>query len=239
MEKDRCPTEEYLCAYVEGSLSPEERAELEEHLTVCNRCMKIVSEMVHDARLLEGTNLEKAEKRVEEEVKELVDQKKKPAPVRAPGFWKRVKSIFGKTPQLVFTYRFATGVFILFVIATASVFLFEKLKTPHIPPRSMVRGKREGEKLRLLEPTGQIPFKEEIEFRWVPVENVDFYEVSLMDMETGKILLRDSTLIPRLIKKIKEIKLNSDRKYFWMLEAHLKDGRTITSNPVEFTLRGQ
>jgi hypothetical protein len=231
------PNEDLLCAYAEGTLEPKARADVERHLAHCEGCLEIVAGLVREARLLETPELVAAPKELEERVKGLVYGPRTSEPTTTSTLWGELKRLLLRTfPRYAFTYKFATAALSLLVVVFLSYTLVNRTSAPGRSEISGVRGLSQMEVSNLLTPKGEVTTGDELTFRWNTRDDADFYEIAVMDFETGESILRDSSVLPEISVETREIGLRPGTTYYWMVLYHLRDGRVLESGPQNFTL---
>lgn len=84
---------------------------------------------------------------------------------------------------------------------------------------------------------GQSVARDSLEFRWQPVSDAIFYEVRLMS-PNGDVVFSARTEEVR-IKPGPDVSLVPETKYFAVVTAHLREGKTTKSSVVGFRLTGE
>jgi hypothetical protein len=231
------PNEELLCAYAEGTLDPEARENLERHLAHCEGCLEIVTGLVRETRLLGAPELVAAPKELEDRVKGWVKTPQTAETLTTYTLWGELKRLLLRTfPRYAFTYKFATAALTALVVVFLSYMLVNRTSAPGRSEISTVRGLAQMEVSNLLTPKGEVTTGDELTFRWNTRDDADFYEIAVMDFETGESILRDSSVLPEIAVETREIGLKPGTTYYWMVRYHLRDGRVLESGPQNFKL---
>ena len=233
----KCPELELLCGYAEGTLEPEVKKEVERHLVACSECLDVVSELLQDTRLLEGAELVAVPQELEATVKGLLHEKKAPQKELSPSISERIRGfLLGQVPKYAFNYKFATVALAALLIAFVAVTIHKRAQIPDVPEISTVRGLTGEQGETLISPKGEVPLTSEITFRWNELENVDFYEIEIMNFTSGRSILRDSSIRPEISIRTEDQGLQPNQTYYWIVLYHLNDGRVIESEPADFSL---
>ncbi len=236
----RCPEEAQLAGFVEGRLDEALRRRVQEHVAGCNFCLGQVAALVR---------LSEAEPPAEVPAELLV----------------RGRELAGSTKSsALFAWRWgAAAAALAGVVIVASVSLrppqsVEEVRpqpavsspatgtgaqppTAVLPaasePRSAVRnGSAETAGLQVQSPReGAALPRSALEFRWKPVPQAVFYEVTVVNAEGDRVW--EGRAETASLRPPATLALASEEKYFISVRAHLPDGRTLKSPVVGFKLK--
>jgi hypothetical protein len=231
------PNEELLCAYAEGALDPKQKEQVELHLAQCEACLETVAGLLRGARTIEGAELLETPGDLEEAVKGWVTETGAKEPITTSTLVERLKGLLLDVfPRYAFTYKFATAALAALVVAFLSYTILTRVAPPERTAVSTVRGFAPVPSGDLLEPKGDVPVADELMFKWNTRVDADFYEIAVMDFESGESILRDSSILPELSVETEAHDLKPGTTYYWMVLYHMKDGRVLESAPQNFSL---
>jgi hypothetical protein len=225
-----CPNDRTIAAYVDSALGDSERSRVQEHLAGCAYCRSLVSDIVKEGRI---TDVPEAPAALLEKARALVPSKPKRwgwtwGPVAAAG-------VLASTAILVTTLETPRSTTLPEWPAPAVPVLSES--KPVIPPtRSRPETVRKpnspDNSLTILSPRpDSILPREQIEIRWSVLRDSLSYHIRVLTADGDLVWETDSTV--NHIKLPKQPTLKSG-KYYALVSAMLKNGRTAKSSPVKF-----
>ena len=223
----RCPSEETLCGFADGTLG-EGRAEVESHLAECEECFSIVSELMLEERLLRDTKLVSPPLAVEREAQGRALIRERDG-ARA-GFFERLG-------RALLTYRMAGAVATVSLVAIVALWAGQAGRHPG-PAPSGVREMRPGgpDAPLLIEPKGTILAMDKVMFRWEPCAPGSRYVITVVDADSGRVVAREAASSPEYALEIERLVDTGGRRFEWMVQCTLDDGRVATSPAVPFEL---
>jgi len=225
-----CPSDGTIAAYVDSALGDSERIRVQEHLAGCAYCRSLVSDIVKQGRV---TDVPGAPAALLEKARALVPSKPKRwawtwAPVTAAG-------VLASTAILVMILETPRRTTLPEWPAPAVPVPSES--EPAIPstrpwPETMRKPNSPNNSLTILSPRpDSILPREQIEIRWNVVRDSLSYHIRVLTADGDLAWETDSTV--NHVKLPKQPTLNSG-KYYALVSAMLKNGRTAKSSPVKF-----
>lgn len=228
-----CPGDETIAAYVDGVLGEERRRRLESHLSQCEACRSVVSDVIKLQRDID-----------EFPVPPLTATKKALAvPTRV-----RARSVFIWRPAVVMA--------IVFFVAAIAIFRREPQKVLSTPPPStslptiakVEVGAPENSNVHEITRQPLIPNitpvilsplqdstveRDQLRFTWKALDRSRYYEVSVVGLD-GDLLWAEKTQacsirLPRTV-------VLKHGSYFVWITAYLSDGQATRSSPVKFAV---
>ena len=229
-----CPDYLTIAAYVDNALSQTRKARLELHLSKCERCRVIVTDVVKLQRELELPLPPSELARIPVQL----------APPVSAGFrW---------------IWAPAAGVALLFLI-TVTISLLrepqkllvasplppsapmiakaEPLTSRNTPLHEILREPRLSEAFPVIRSPRQdsIVVRENLEFSWKPVSRSRYYEISVVTSDGD--LLWEGQTEKSVLHLPSEVVLKRGSYFVWVT-AYLADGRVAKSSPVRFVVKG-
>ena len=229
----RCPDDQTIAAYVDNALSQTRKAGVELHLSKCERCRVIVTDVVKLQRKLEL-----------------------PLP---PFELARVPVQFAPPVSVGFRWIWApAAAMALIVLITVIGLLREPQKllvmAPPPPSAPMIakaepltsRKRPAPEILRKRQLSEALPVillprqdsavvRGHLEFNWTPVSRSRYYEISVVTSEGD--LLWEGQTEKSVLRLPWEVVLKRGSYFVWVT-AYLADGRVAKSSPVRFVVKG-
>jgi hypothetical protein len=255
----RCPDEILLAAYVDRSLDAVARRSLEAHLADCDSCLGQVSFLMHTAGWKDSAEvppqlLARAERLVSaKRSRSLFPDWRWTAIAGAAAcllitfaLVLALRQYRSETPksgegQAISQPKPAQESAPLSQTTTA-------MKNPDVvassgPPQSgratlpsppaVRKGEPDSGAPKLIFPReGSVVKREHLEFRWQPVPNADFYEVSIVSASGDPVVVRQTDQTRLALPS--DGQLISGTKYFVSIRAHLHEGKTARSSVVSF-----
>ena len=228
-----CPDDETIAAYVDNSLSHTTKARIEFHLSKCERCRVIVTDVVKLQRELElpVPPFELARRPVQFTPPVSPRSRWIWAPAAAMALIVLITAIISllRGPQklLVSSPPPPTAP----LVAKA-----EPLTVSRTPPREILRKPQLSEALPVMlspHPDSAV-VREHLEFNWTPVSHSRYYEINVVTSD-GDLLWEGQTEKP-VLRLPSNIVLKRGSYFVW-ITAYLADGRVTKSSPVRFVVK--
>ena len=226
-----CPSDGTIAAYVDSALRDSERIRVQEHVAGCAYCRSLVSDIVKQARL---TDVEGAPTALLEKAGALVPSK----PKRWAWIWAPVTTgVLASAAILVMTLETPRRTTLPEGPSPAAP--VPAKSEPAIPstrplPETVRKPNSVDNSLTILSPRpDSILPREQIEIRWNVVRDSLSYHIRVLTADGDVVWDTDSTV--NHVKVPKQPTLNSG-KYYALVSAMLKNGRTAKSSPVKFQI---
>jgi hypothetical protein len=255
-----CPNESQLAEYVKQGFSDAARNSIEKHITHCDFCLSQVAFLTQaedwaDASEAPAQLVSKARQLVSQKPKSILnwDWRWAASAAAVAGFallfvivalqWRKSQSESVAGPLIAqqttpeppaLTQPRVTPP----VSRTEPTAPLPTAKAKSMPPPT-VRSKAGAQLLpKLTTPRdGAVLRRSDLDFQWEPVSDAIFYEVRVMSTE-GNLMFEGQTEETRL-KPGPTAPLVPGTKYFVVIRAHLRQGRTANSSVVSFQLAGR
>jgi len=225
-----CPSDEKIAAYVDSALGDSARIRVQEHLAGCAYCRSLVSDTVKQRRV---ADLPGAPRALLEKTRVLVPSKPKRwawtwAPVTAAG-------VLASTAILVMILEAPPRTMLPEWPPPAAPVLSESnrvIQSGRPRPEAVRKPNSLDSSVTILSPRPDsvLPL-ERIEIRWNAVRDSLSYHIRVLTADGDLVWETDSTV--NQVKLPKQLTLNSG-KYYALVSAMLKNGRTAKSSPVKF-----
>jgi hypothetical protein len=216
-----CPEDQLIAEYFDGDLAEAERIKLERHLTDCRCCLARIG-------ILERLEESRSNKRVTEAVLATAKQMSPMVPVRR----------FGPAPAWASA---AAVVIAIFIIASKDQ---EAVLEPGVSPsavpsteeinRQLRSVKRGATDLNVLSPKPGAAIVPGTLIQWAEVPGKLHYDIFVLS-HTGDVLWTERTDRTEWVLP-EPVRLPTDSKYYFRVEALLPDGRSVSSRHVVFRI---
>ncbi|HET9400375.1 MAG TPA: hypothetical protein VFO34_05450 [Candidatus Acidoferrales bacterium] len=228
----RCPDEEQLAAYIDGTARGEAKLSIERHISGCGYCLKLVVGATAEARQSSPSTPSYLLKRAEE-LAGSQPREWRWAWAMGPALACLIAvAIYVRQPQRVkpatepATNPPAAAASAPNAPATGSV------ATPSEPTRALGR---EPGTLRLLAPARDAVLdRGHLQFAWTTVPNTSYYQIRITTTEGG--LAWETRSTQASVRPPDKLKLAPGQYFIWVT-AYLNNGRTERSDPLEFRLQ--
>jgi hypothetical protein len=226
-----CPSDGTIAAYVDSGLRDSESIRVQGHLAGCAYCRSLVSDIVKQGRLTDG---QEAPPALLEKARTLVPSK----PKRWAWIWAPVTTVV-----------LASAAILVVILETPRRTTLPERPSPAAPapsksrpavpytrslPETVRKPNSLDNSLTILSPRpDSILPREQIEIRWNVVRDSLSYHVRVLTADGNVVWATDSTV--NHVKVPKQPALNSG-KYYALVSAMLKNGRTAKSSPVKFQI---
>jgi len=224
LSRKNCPPTKEIINLLRSKLSKKRKLKIIDHMTECYFCYKefqAILEILREENKLVGASDELAIK--DEDIyqnkngvlKDSSRQRKKSFPFFPRLSWKSIPVFLG----------------LILIITTLSIFIIflnkgqKNYRSEYYPS------------IRLLDPIGEKIQKSLLKFRWIEIEESEYYIIEIFD-ETLLSIWRSNKIYNNYFSLPEEIadKLSKSKRYFWMLTAYFPDGRKIESSIEHFIL---
>jgi Putative zinc-finger len=229
-----CPDDLTIAAYVDNALSQTRKARVELHLSKCERCRVVVTDVVKLQREIELPVPPFEFARIPVQLAPAVSERFRwiwaPAAAAALLFLITVTISLLREPQklLVASPPLPSAP----MIAKAA-----PLTSRNTPLREILRKPQLSEALPLmLSPRRDSAVgREQLEFSWTPVSRSRYYEISVVTSDGD--LLWEGQTEKSVLHLPSEVVLKRGSYFVWVT-AYLADGRVAKSSPVRFVVKG-
>jgi len=219
LSREGCPSEESILGVFEGTLSPEEKEKIVDHVVKCAYCLQefeLFLALVRD------------ESKAAKEISDFLKQRGRDAnrPRKKPKIW---GIIFGSGGPQHPSWRIATISLVLLII-TGLLLISAKLIFK--PSLDEGRGKLR-DQVRLISPSQEQEGTLPLVFRWQKMTGAELYQLEIFDgslfplWKSPQIFVLFCELPPKVAETIERNKV-----YFWMVTAFLPNGEKRES-PLE------
>jgi hypothetical protein len=206
----RCPDEVVIASYADATLPETDREKVENHLADCRFCLEQVGFL---ARVKDTEPLGPVPQKLLVKAKEIT----------------RAGHVPSRVPRLRWAVAAAASMTI--ILATA-FWLFQ------MEPVRNLRGAHTTDPAELPElvfpQEGATLARQAVEFRWEALPESLFYELSLVT-EEGDLVWKERFEETRA-SLAEGVEIQSGRKYYVWIRAHLSEGKTLKSNAVGFNV---
>lgn len=222
-------SEDLLIAYFDNSLSPQQRAKIEEHLDSCDLCLSQLAFLQEVESEITGANLPPVESELLTKTKALV-----PPARKGKTRWLHLFQIARAKIDLFFSdfprLKLVGAVFVVIFLGGTLISFYHYQQKPKGTNISVTRQMVESQQ-RLLQ--GLLPPPEAkvknfpIVFSWNRPAEVRFFRFLLYN-DIGDVIF-ESSLSENSIEISNRISLEADKKYFWKVEAFLGENDKLVS----------
>jgi hypothetical protein len=225
LSREGCPSEESILGVFEGTLSPEKKEEIVDHVVNCAYCLREFEFFLA---------LVRNESKVAKEIASFL--KEKSCDVNPPKKKTKIWNIiFGSGMQRHPLWRIASISLVLLIISGLFLISAKLILRPSLDEE---RG-RLRDQVRLISPSQGQEATLPLVFRWQKMTGAELYQLELFDdslsplWKSPQIFVLFYKLPPKVAEAIEE-----NRIYFWMVTAFLPNGEKRES-PLETFILGR